>query len=80
MTHLALFASAFLLGFQQKNVNGEHYLAAPVTSFGIGTAQIFLRRLVPDADAGQIAATLAGGPIGTVATMWLHPRVMRRGR
>lgn len=82
MTHIALFASAFftvfLLGFQQKNVSGEHYLAAIVTSFGIGTAQIFLWRLVPQADMGQIAATLAGGPIGIVAAMWLHPRLMRR--
>lgn len=84
MTHLALFASAFcvvfLLGFQQKNVHGGHYLAAVVTSFGIGIAQIFLWRLVPDADAGQIAATLAGGPVGIVAAMWSHPRIMRRGK
>lgn len=81
MTHLALFASAFLtvflLGFQQKNVHGEHYLAAIVTSFGIGGAQIFLWRLVPDANATQIIATLAGGPVGIVAAMYLHPRIMR---
>ena len=82
MTHLALFLSAFftvfLLGFQQKNVHGEHYLAAVFTSFGIGAAQIFLWRLVPDANPGQIAATLAGGPVGIVAAMYLHPRLMRR--
>lgn len=82
MTHLALFASAFftvfLLGFQQKNVHGEHYLAAIITSFGIGAAQIFLWRLIPSADMGQIAATLAGGPVGIVAAMWAHPRLMRR--
>ena len=82
MTHLALFLSAFftvfLLGFQQKNVSGEHYLAAIVTSFGIGGAQIFLWRLVPDANAGQIVATLAGGPVGIVMAMWLHPLLMRR--
>lgn len=82
MTHLALFASAFftvfLLGFQQKNVHGEHYLAAVVTSFGIGAAQIFLWRLVPDATASQIAATLMGGPVGIVAAMRLHPIIMRR--
>ena len=82
MTHLILFASAFstvfLLGFQQKNVHGNHYLAAIVTSLGIGTAQIFLWRLVPDASGSQIIATLAGGPIGIVAAMWAHPRMMRR--
>ncbi|MDP1925732.1 MAG: hypothetical protein Q8K57_13240 [Thiobacillus sp.] len=81
MTHLALFLSAFftvfLLGWQQKNVHGGHYLAAVITSFGIGGAQIFLWRLVPEANASQIAATLAGGPFGIVAAMWLHPRMMR---
>lgn len=84
MTHLALFMSAFftvfLLGFQQKNVHGEHYLAAIVTSVGIGSAQIFLWRLVPQADMGQIVATLAGGPVGIVAAMYLHPRLMLRNK
>ena len=82
MTELTLFAAAFftvfLLGFQQKNVHGNHYLAAVVTSFGIGTAQIFLWRLVPGATPSQIAATLAGGPVGIVSAMYLHPRLMRR--
>jgi hypothetical protein len=82
MTHIALFASAFftvfLLGWQQKNVHGGHYFAAIVTSFGIGGAQIFLWRLVPDANASQIIATLMGGPFGITAAMWLHPRLMRR--
>lgn len=77
MTHLALFASSFvtvfLLGVQQLNVHGRHYLAAVITSLGIGSAQIFLWKLIPSADAGQIAATLAGGPFGIVAAMWLHP-------
>ena len=81
MTHLALFLSAFftvfLLGFQQKNVHGEHYLAAVITSIGIGSAQIFLWRLIPEANMGQIAATLAGGPVGIIAAMWAHPRLMR---
>lgn len=82
MTHIALFASAFftvfLLGFQQKNVHGEHYTAAVITSIGIGACQIFLWRLVPDANATQILATLAGGPVGIVAAMRLHPVIMRR--
>lgn len=82
MSHLALFASAFatvfLLGFQQKNVHGNHYLAAIVTSIGIGTAQIFLWRLVPQAGASEIVATLCGGPAGICAAMYLHPRLMRK--
>ena len=82
MTHLILFASAFatvfLLGFQQQNVTGRHYFSAVLVSFGIGISQITLWRNVPDADLGQIIATLAGGPIGIVAAMWLHPKIIRR--
>lgn len=85
MMHLWLFFSAFLtvflLGFQQKNVQGNHYISAIFTSFGIGGAQIFLWRLVPDANATQIIATLAGGPFGIVAAMWVHPRLAKlRGK
>jgi uncharacterized membrane protein YfcA len=84
MIHIALFLSAFstvfLLGIQQQNVSGRHYFAAIITSIGIGAAQIFLWRLVPDADAGQIAATLAGGPVGIVAAMYLHPRLLKRSQ
>lgn len=82
MTHLTLFLSAFatvfLLGFQQMNVAGRHYLAAIITSFGIGTAQIYLWRLVPGANAAEIAAALLGGPVGIVAAMWAHPRLARK--
>ena len=42
MTHAALFMSAFttvfLLGVQQLNVSGRHYLLAAITSLGIGAA------------------------------------------
>jgi Na+/melibiose symporter-like transporter len=75
---LSAFATVFLLGIQQQNVQGRHYLAACVTSVGIGIAQIFLWRLVPDADAGQIIATLAGGPVGIVVAMWAHPRIAKQ--
>ncbi len=82
MTEAALFGSAFctvfLLGFQQKNVAGGHYVAAIFTSFGIGAAQIFLWRLVPDANAVQICAALLGGPCGIVAAMWVHPKLVKR--
>lgn len=82
MTHLALFigafATVFLLGIQQQNVIGRHYLAAIVTSLGIGIAQITLWRLVPSADVMEIIATLAGGPCGIVAAMWVHPRIAKK--
>jgi glycopeptide antibiotics resistance protein len=82
MTHLILFASAFatvfLLGFQQQNVIGKHYLSAVIVSFGIGLSQITLWRNVPDADLGQIIATLCGGPLGIVCAMWLHPKLIKQ--
>jgi hypothetical protein len=82
MTHATLFLSAFftvfLLGFQQQNVSGKHYIAAVLTSIGIGVAQIFLWRLVPDATASEIVATLAGGPAGILSAMLIHPFVFRR--
>jgi hypothetical protein len=65
------------LGFQQQNVVHGHYWAAFFTSFVIGGSQIVLWRLVPDASAMQIAATLAGGPFGIVASMVVHRRLMR---
>lgn len=74
---LSAFLTVFLLGFQQKNVIGNHQRAAVVTSLGIGACQIFLWRHIPAADAAQIAATLAGGPVGIVAAMRWHPVIIR---
>lgn len=82
MNALYLFAAAFVtvfsLGFQQQNVSGRHYLAAMCTSIVIGSAQIFLWRAVPIASAPEILATLAGGPAGIAAAMYIHPRLARR--
>ena len=84
MTDLGLFLAAFVtvfaLGFQQQNVTGRHYLAATVTSLAIGAAQLYLWRVAPTADAGEIVATLAGGPAGIAAAMYIHPRLARRWR
>lgn len=71
------FASVFALGFQSQNVNNGHYVAAFLTSFLIGSSQIVLYKLVPGADMSQIAATLAGGPLGITASMFIHKRFMK---
>jgi hypothetical protein len=80
MTEVMLFVSAFLtvflLGFQQQNVHGRHYLLAMVTSLGIGATQIFIWRHIPVASMSEIVATLAGGPFGIAASMWFHPRLI----
>jgi hypothetical protein len=82
MIELALFASAFTtvfsLGFQQQNVIHRHFKSAAITSFVIGASQIFLWRTLPDATIGQMIATLCGGPVGIIAAMWLHPKILKR--
>lgn len=76
MTELLLFLSTFFsvfaLGFQSLNVNNGHYTAAVFTSFAIGAANLALYKLAPEASGMQIAAYLAGGPIGIVCAMKAH--------
>lgn len=78
---LALFGSTFLLvmllGMQSLNTNRGHYQAAFITSFGIGTANLVLFKMVPDAGVSEIIAYLLGGPFGIITAMWLHPRITR---
>ena len=82
MTELVLFISTFLsvfaLGFQSLNVNNGHYMAAFFTSFLIGTANLMLYRLAPNATGTEIAAYLAGAPLGIVTAMKFHAWLRRR--
>ncbi len=84
MTAGALFLSTlllvFFLGLQSLNVNSGRYVAAFVTSFGIGAANLALFKLAPDAGGVEIAAYLSGGPVGIVASMWAHRRIFGRSR
>lgn len=81
MTELTLFLSAFslvaLLVAQQQNVQGRHYFMAAATSILIGVVQIIMWRAIPSASWTEIAATLAGGPVGVLFSMWAHPRLVR---
>jgi len=81
MTAALLFASTFFLvfflGLQSLNVNNGHRLAAFLTSFGIGTSNLLLFKLAPNAGGIEIAAFLFGGPFGIVASMLAHPTMAR---
>ena len=81
MIELTLFASTFILvfalGLQSLNVNNGHHLAAAITSFVIGAGQMVLFKLAPNANWSETAAFLLGGPFGIVASMWVHPRLVR---
>lgn len=87
MTELTLFASTFMLvfalGLQSLNVNNGHYLLAALTSFVIGSGQMVLYKLAPDATWTQIAVYLCGGPVGIVCAMRVHPflaKISKRGK
>lgn len=81
MTALSLFASTFALvfalGLQSLNVNGGHAIAAFITSLMIGIANLVLFKLAPEASGVEIAAYLAGGPLGIVCSMKTHRHLVR---
>ena len=73
MTSISLFISTFalvfFLGLQSLVVNAGHRWLAFANSFAIGTANLVLFKLTPDAAGLEIAAYLCGGPCGIVAAM-----------
>lgn len=82
MTALALLASTFMLvfalGLQSQLVNNGHYISAFINSLVIGSSQLVLFKLAPDASGVEIAAYLAGGPFGIVASMACYRWLKRR--
>ena len=75
MTAAILFISTLLLvmalGAQSLLVNNGRYVAASCNSFLIGTGQLALLKLGPDATGLEVAGYLGGGPIGIVLIMYL---------
>jgi len=74
---LSTYALVFALGLQSLNVNGGHYRAAFLTSLAIGGSNLVLFKLAPHASGLEIAAYLAGGPLGIVSAMRAHPYIVR---
>lgn len=81
MTTLALLASTFclvfFLGLQSQLVNNGHWVMAFLNSVAIGTSNLVLFKLAPNASGWEIAAYLAGGPFGIVASMAFYRRIRR---
>jgi hypothetical protein len=85
MSEVALFASTFVmvfaLGLQSLNVNGGHYVAAVFTSFAIAGGNLVVLHLVPSFAAPlELLAYFSGGPVGIVASMYVHRRFFRKGK
>ena len=72
------FALVFCLGLQSQLVNNGHFAGAFVNSLAIGSANLVLFKLAPDATGWQVAAYLAGGPFGIVASMAAYRHFKRR--
>ncbi len=84
MSAIALLASTFLLvfalGMQSQLVNNGHYVSAFLNSLVIGACNLVLFKLAPDASGVEIAAYLAGGPFGIVASMAAYRHLNRAKR
>ena len=82
MTALTLFASTFMLvmalGAQSLLVNNGRYLPAALNSFAIGTGNLILFKLAPEASGVEVVAFLTGGPFGICAAMYLLRHYHRR--
>lgn len=66
---LSTFALVFALGLQSQLVNNGHYIGAFFNSLAIGASNLVLFKLAPSASGIEIAAYLAGGPVGIVCAM-----------
>lgn len=69
------FCLVFCLGLQSQLVNNGHYWSAFANSLAIGTCNLVLYKLAPDASGLEVAAYLAGGPFGIVASMIFYRRM-----
>lgn len=85
--HLAAFVVSLLevglRGFQQKNVQGNHYKLIALTSYGItfanAAAVALIARQVAIGGSWTIALALGtGAAIGMVSATWLHERYIGR--
>lgn len=74
---ISTFVLVFFLGTQSLSVNNGHYKLAFINSFFIGTSQMVLFKLAPDANWSEAACFLAGGPLGITASMYAHPHMVR---
>ena len=72
---LGSFFIVFALGFQQHNVHYRRYQTAFVNGIFIGCMNLLLLRFGPSASLGEMATFLMGGPLGSIAAIWLNGKV-----
>lgn len=69
---ISTLALVFCLGLQSQFVNNGHFIAAFANSLAIGTANLVLFKLAPNASPLESIAYIAGGPLGIVLSMWAY--------
>lgn len=72
---LATFCMVFLRGFQQKNVHGNHYYLAGLTSAAMCVADATVVIYIVKGGWEVLPFTIAGGVSGIVLSMWIHGRL-----
>ena len=75
---LGSFFIVFALGFQQHNVHYRRYQAAFLNGIFIGIMNLLVLRFGPSASPVEMAGFLMGGPLGSVAAIWLNGKVLIR--
>lgn len=74
MSLVASFVSVGLRGFQQKNVQGNHYKLVFFTSYGIAIGDVATIGFIAKYGWIMAATTGTGAAIGMVLAMWMHDR------
>ena len=72
------FLRVFLLAFQTKNVAGNHYLSAVLTTPLIAATDVAIILMAVDVGWWSIPWVASGGMLGMVAEMRAHNRMMKR--
>ena len=72
--------SVFLLGFQQKNVAGDHYGLAAITSCAIAFTQFSVYRAAVAGSSYDWVLMGAGGAIGITTSMFVHKKLTRKNK
>lgn len=82
---LSNFIFIFLKAAQQKNINGNHYIAVLPTSFVMAFAEVYIIAVIASSavngslDITEITAIALGGGFGCIASMWSHGKIFKEG-
>lgn len=81
MQELILFGSSYIvvlmLGLQSQFVRDKKIIESGLSSLMIGTCQLFLYKLTPDANIISSICFIFGGSLGIISSIYLHNFYLR---